>query len=143
MEQKTLTLEEANIALEKIQPFLEKSFEINRLLRAATSDMSIMEEIWGERVRQPANPDNRLYQKKAAFIKEKSRELEENMEKIGQAGAIVKDLNQGLVDFYHERDGELVFLCWKQGEDRIRHWHTIGGGYSGRRPLDEVSIRTK
>ena len=38
-------------------------------------------------------------------------------------------------DFYHERDGELVFLCFKLGESDITHWHSLAGGFAGREPL--------
>jgi hypothetical protein len=39
------------------------------------------------------------------------------------------------VDFYGRRDGEVVYLCWRDGEDRVAHWHTLGSGFAGRRPL--------
>ncbi len=143
MEQKTFSLEEANKILPKVQPLLEKVLEVNEKIKAANNDITILEEIWGERINQPGNPDNRLYNKKITVIKEKSKELERHIEKINEIGGIVKDLNQGLVDFYHEKDGELVFLCWKHGEDKIKYWHTLGGGYTGRRSLDEIGIKTK
>jgi len=41
----------------------------------------------------------------------------------------------GLVDFPHLRDGEEVHLCWKCGEDEIRHWHGLDEGYAARKPL--------
>jgi hypothetical protein len=28
-----------------------------------------------------------------------------------------------------------VFLCWKLGEDEIRYWHTLDGGFAGRQEL--------
>ncbi|HEY0758163.1 MAG TPA: DUF2203 family protein [Acidisarcina sp.] len=40
-------------------------------------------------------------------------------------------------------DGEIVLLCWKMGETRITHWHTVESGFSGRQPLDERFLRTK
>ena len=51
-------------------------------------------------------------------------------------GALVKDVNGGLVDFWHRRDGAEVLLCWKVGEDEIRFFHDETGGFDGRRPLD-------
>ena len=60
------------------------------------------------------------------------------LKQMADLGAVLKDLNQGLVDFYSLRRGDTVFLCWKLGEDRIRFWHTLDDGYAGRRPLDEA-----
>lgn len=54
---------------------------------------------------------------------------------IGALGIEIKDPSRGLIDFYGERDGEIVFLCFLLGEDDIQHWHTIHGGFAGRRPL--------
>ena len=33
--------------------------------------------------------------------------------------------------------GEIVELCWLHGEPAVAHWHRIGEGFAGRRPLDE------
>ena len=57
------------------------------------------------------------------------------LEQLEQLGCLLKDLTQGLVDFYSLRDGELVFLCWKLGEDRVRFWHGVDTGYADRQPL--------
>ena len=50
-------------------------------------------------------------------------------------GVVLKHPIEGLVDFYSYRNGELVELCWKLGEDRVAHWHRIGEGFPGRKPL--------
>lgn len=50
-------------------------------------------------------------------------------------GAVVKDPQIGLLDFYGNVDGKLVWLCWRYGEETLRYWHELESGYSGRRPL--------
>ncbi len=47
----------------------------------------------------------------------------------------IKDRSVGLIDFFGERDGEMVELCWRLGEKRVANWHHIGEGYPGRKPL--------
>jgi hypothetical protein len=47
----------------------------------------------------------------------------------------LKDANTGLVDFLGEREGEVVELCWRLGEDSVANWHRIGEGFPGRQPL--------
>jgi len=50
-------------------------------------------------------------------------------------GVLVKDLERGLLDFPHWREGREVYLCWEYGEARIDYWHDTDSGYSGRQPL--------
>jgi len=63
--------------------------------------------------------------------------LKQSLEEIQEAGALIKDLDIGLLDFmtrYRDRD---VCLCWKLGEDAIRFWHSEEEGFRGRKPIDE------
>ena len=48
-------------------------------------------------------------------------EFYEMLEEILNYGAIVKDLNFGLVDFYSLNNGKEIFLCWQLGENRIKY----------------------
>ena len=57
------------------------------------------------------------------------------IERIRELGVVLKDLNVGLLDFPHEREGRVVFLCWHPPEERIGYWHEIEAGYAGRQPL--------
>ncbi len=59
------------------------------------------------------------------------------VQEIDAIGVQVKDLDTGLLDFPCKVDDEVVLLCWKMGEARITHWHTIESGFSGRQPLDD------
>jgi len=58
------------------------------------------------------------------------------IEHVNALGCLVKDVDQGLVDFYALRDGEPVFLCWQFGEPAVSHWHGVDEGFGGRRPLE-------
>jgi hypothetical protein len=54
---------------------------------------------------------------------------------INGLGIEVKDLDRGLVDFPHRREGRVVFLCWELSEEDVEHWHEIEEGYGGREKL--------
>jgi hypothetical protein len=63
--------------------------------------------------------------------------LKEALDKISDLGAMVKDLDVGLIDFstlYQDRE---VYLCWKFGEPGILFWHAIEDGFRGRKPVDQ------
>ncbi len=64
-------------------------------------------------------------------------QLQEEINHIHQTGCLVKDLDEGIVDFPALRKGEEVYLCWKLGEERILYWHGLEEGSAGRKPLDE------
>jgi len=71
-------------------------------------------------------------------IERVAREINAYLQELEQIGCVFKGFDEGLVDFYGKLDGRDVFWCWKQGEDRIDHWHELEAGYQGRQPIPEV-----
>lgn len=57
------------------------------------------------------------------------------VEGIHELGGIVKDLDQGLVDFLSKREEEDVLLCWRVGEEEIEYWHGLDEGFTARKPI--------
>jgi hypothetical protein len=57
------------------------------------------------------------------------------VERIRELGVVLKDLDMGLLDFPHEREGRIVFLCWHPPEERVAYWHDLDAGYAGRQPI--------
>jgi hypothetical protein len=62
--------------------------------------------------------------------------LKTSLDRILEAGCLIKDLDIGLLDFPSVIANEEVYLCWKLGEDRIRFYHRQDEGYASRKPLD-------
>jgi hypothetical protein len=80
--------------------------------------------------------------KDEAALAEKRRRAEAFVERLNAAlgrinelGVEVKDVEMGLLDFPHLREGRTVYLCWKLGEDHIAWWHEIHTGFASREPL--------
>lgn len=61
--------------------------------------------------------------------------IERLARKIRSHGCIIKDLNNGLVDFLSTREGREIYLCWQYGEQRITHYHELHSGFQGRQRL--------
>lgn len=59
--------------------------------------------------------------------------------RIHERGCVVNGPETGLVDFPALLGSEIVFLCWKHGEQEIGHWHRIPDGFAGRRPLLDLT----
>jgi hypothetical protein len=61
--------------------------------------------------------------------------FQQAIKNIEDLGVLVKDFDIGLCDFPHQREGRVVYLCWKLDEEEISWWHDLEGGFAGRQPL--------
>ena len=68
---------------------------------------------------------------------ESLQDINTNLHAIHELGVVVKDIDLGLCDFPHVRNGRVVYLCWKLGEKEIRWWHEVTTGYKDRCPLED------
>jgi hypothetical protein len=124
---KHFTLEEAQKALEHVIPLLEKITELKRALDAKGYDVFRHQYFGG------IGPNGQK-----VFPAEMER-LVEFVREVNEMGVEIKDLNTGLIDFPHLRkNGEEVYLCYRLGEPRVVAWHTLMGGFGGRKNLDEL-----
>jgi hypothetical protein len=129
------TLEEANDALVDLRPLAEQMVERRRELVEAQ----------GRRAALGAQVGTNGGDLTPSDFSEADEELEQAaaalalcVEQIQAAGALIKDLDQGLLDFPALREGEEILLCWRVGEDQIRYWHGVDEGFAGRKPLDDL-----
>ena len=60
-----------------------------------------------------------------------------------EIGVIVKDVENGLIDFYSFYEGREIFLCWRLGEDSIKYWHEADSGYKDRKPISLLRYKKK
>jgi len=129
---RTFTPEEANEALVELRPIVERMVQHRRNLTAAEVEQAeLVMRIagnGGDMVPSDLHEAAETIQREAAAISECA-------ELIRAAGAEVKSLEEGLLDFPAHRGDEVVLLCWKLGEDEIHYWHRIDEGFGGRKPL--------
>jgi len=127
------TPEEANALLPQVRPLVEEMVARRRALLAAQA----REEQLGARI---AGNGGGIDSRAVADLEEAENrervEIARCVNAIHERGAIVKDLDAGLVDFPAVRDGEEVLLCWQLGEDEVAHWHGLEEGFAGRKRLD-------
>lgn len=65
---------------------------------------------------------------------EASKAASDELRWFGEAGLIIRDVEQGMVDFPTEREGREVYLCWRSDEPSVQYWHG-DEGFSGRQKL--------
>ena len=79
--------------------------------------------------------DHGVWRQGREDLEKAGRRVQARLEDVARLGGVTKDLELGLVDFPHLRDGEVVNLCWKQGETSIEYWHGLDEGFARRKPL--------
>jgi hypothetical protein len=130
--EREFTLEEANAAVAELRPVVEQMVEHGRRLAAAQrAQRELVTRIAGNGGDMQPSDLSEL----AETIQREADAISTCAEDINAAGAQIKSLEEGLLDFPSRRDGELVLLCWKLGEDEIGYWHGVDEGYAGRQPL--------
>lgn len=122
---KLFTVEEANALLPDLQEILQDIFRHRDALREKAPHM---EPILGAASTNGGGREGSEYGVEAY-------QLYRSIDRIREMGVVLKDLDMGLLDFPHERDGQVVFLCWHPPEERIEYWHELDTGYQGRQPL--------
>jgi hypothetical protein len=64
------------------------------------------------------------------------RTLQQSVEEIQETGCLIKDLEEGLLDFPAMLGDREVYLCWKLGETKIEYWHHVDDGFAGRKRIE-------
>ncbi len=129
---RTFTSAEANAALAELRPVVERMVEHRRRLEEAQRQHEeLVVSITGNG--GDLRPSD--LHEAAAALEQAAAVVAECVQRINDAGALVKDLDEGLIDFPARRGGEVVLLCWRLGEDEIGFWHGLEEGFAGRKPL--------
>lgn len=135
MLQRLFTVEDANRTLDRIRPLLKELIRARHQMGALLRDMHrIHREVHSEGGQ--AGPDLRERLEKGlsrlAYLDTRIKHL---VAEIQGHGAVVKDLDMGVVDFPAVIDRHAAYLCYVLGEDEVCHWHNVEEGFGGRRPL--------
>ena len=130
---RTYTVEEANQELPRVRRIVKQIAELSALVPELEDQARIAEY---ESKRNGAGNDRRdRHQQAREAVSGAELELLKAVAALNGMGIQLKGPLEGLIDFPSYRDGELVELCWKLGEDRVEHWHHVGEGYAGRKRL--------
>lgn len=136
MPPKAFTAAEANALLPQVIPLVEQLQGIHQSIQQTTQQLDdVVAKLSGGNghpIQSLKEQIQELTSHQLALVEA----FQSALAQLQELGGALKDLDLGLVDFYGLRGGEVVFLCWKLGEERIRFWHTLESGYAARQPLD-------
>lgn len=63
-------------------------------------------------------------------------EVRGNVDELGELGIFLVDPESGLVEAYGSHDGDIVYLSWQPGEERVSFWHGLFAS-----PRERKSVR--
>ncbi|MEO7803510.1 MAG: DUF2203 domain-containing protein [Actinomycetota bacterium] len=116
------TLESASLVLSEVERRLLRLREAYRKLAGHTEDIEEQSAGNGSSPR----PEEWLVA---------ARNMAKELKWLSEQGILIRDVEQGLIDFPSEREGEEILLCWRLGENSIEFWHYADEGFDGRQPL--------
>jgi hypothetical protein len=127
LHEKHFTIDEAQDLVDELRMLVEQMVKLKQELDAMGYDIYHHQYFGG------SGPNG------TGAFPEQMDELVAAVKLIHSKGVLIKDIDQGLMDFPHIRaNGEEVYLCWKLGEERIGFWHRIEDGFAGRRGIAEL-----
>ena len=120
------TLQEANETLDVIRPWMDQIQQIRQKV------LDHQPEIWPAIARSAGNGGNWAL----SNLVQDFEKFDALIHRIQETGVLIKDINQGLLDFPALKDGREVYLCWQYGEGEIAFWHEVEAGFAGRQPIE-------
>ena len=119
------TLEEAQALLPEMEPLMAQIQREKQIVDAKFRE-------WETAERNGKTLDAVILRGQIEFL---AKDVEDTIEEIHEHGCILKDIDQGLIDFPARVNGKEAYLCWKVGESSIQFWQGLGEGFSGRKPV--------
>lgn len=129
---KVFSLEDANRALPLVRAIVRDVAETSRRRREMREKV---EATSGEGKGKESGPPTPELLANMARVSELERELKAHVQELEGLGCYLKDYDLGLVDFPSFVGGELVYLCWHLGEERVAYWHGIKESYRARKAV--------
>jgi hypothetical protein len=132
---KLFTLDEAQALVPVLESLLKRAIEAKRAAEEINDELQILA--------QRISVSGGMHVNVAKVARQRTemeayvQRAKDAVQEIDSSGVQVKDLETGLLDFPSKLDDEILLLCWKMGEARITHWHTMESGFAGRQPLDD------
>ena len=124
MPEKFYNIDESNALIPKLKPLLER-------IRATQKSLAEDKTVAAVRAKAAHNGGGLP----GRHLSELQKTLEHDLHQLQEWGIVLRDPSIGLIDFFHQREGETVFLCWKLGERKVEWWHPVETGIAGRQRL--------
>jgi hypothetical protein len=141
VDSRVFTLEEVNDLVPALSAVVKRQLERRSMIESLLSQLGReLGDVPERIVLDPADPTD-VRDLKRDLVR-RIAEYRDGWREVEEMGAVLKDARMGLVDFYGNVDGRLVWLCWRYGESEVAHYHALEEGFSGRKPIAQ-SMRSR
>src|SRR5262245_4662974 len=133
-EQRIFTIEEVDALIPALSELLGRQFVAQKEIEGRLSELARLTGSLPPSL-EPVPDDASEVERVKRDLRERIKSYEDGWQAVQALGAVVKDPQIGLLDFYGRIEGRLVWLCWRYGEASLGFYHELEAGYGGRRPL--------
>ncbi len=134
---KVFTLEEANLLLPELEKRLSALLEKKENYTRHHDELLMHELIAHAENKGGLFPVSIGLEEEIRLLEAAIVRLEEDIRSIQALGCVLRNVEQGWVDFLGEWKGEQIYFCWRKGESSIQFYHPLKGDMTERRPLAE------
>jgi hypothetical protein len=143
MTNKKFTVREANGILPRVERTLGRLFQMRQKLNQIQRELRISNAAPEKEDFEVLIEDASMgVVNRRAALKSLLEAIDEEIENLSNFGAILKDIDEGLVDFQAHEDGRDIHLCWQVGEPEVTHWHHAEESCSTRSTLSQLDPDT-
>lgn len=136
MNPKFFTVEESDALIGFLDAAIDRIKRNRQRQLWLQEEISILQLIVGCGAEEGSD-DRVQFDEKVTELETVEREIKRARAAIGDAGCILKNEEQGLIDFFSIQNNAVVYLSWRQGEDAVRYWRSIREPDGNeRRPLE-------
>jgi len=132
------TLDEANATLPLVRVITRDMVDVAQRIINTRERLSVI------RTGRDFDPLLPMFRKEVEIIEAKLdadyKRLDEFVAELQSLGVEPEYPAHGLVDFPSIRNGKKVYLCWRYGETAVQHWHTLTGGFVGRKRIESREL---
>ena len=129
---KYYTVSEAEDVIPLLKPKMINLIKLSRAIEFLESvEIQYADEY--ETIKQDVSMNKKFHEYSLKFCRE--------VEKLLEMGVILKDTEEGIINFFSINEGKEIFLCWKLGEHKIDSWYEMNSDYEFRKPLSELKKR--
>ncbi len=131
---RVFSLEEVNELIPTLSAVVKEQLDRRAAIESLLGELGqVLGDVPERIVLEPGEPEEVRAMKRD--ILRRIDEYRSGWKNVEAMGAVLKDPRAGLVDFYGNVEGQLVWLCWKYGESVVDHYHRLEEGFAMRKPI--------
>ena len=128
--------DEVNILLPQVEGLLAKIHEKKDAYARRHDELFMHELLAQAETRAGIHHEAAGLEEEVANLESAIGNLEDDLSKIREMGCVLRNLEQGWVDFLGRRGEEFIYFCWRRGEPVVQFYHGTERSATERIPLD-------